>query len=64
MSRQHSKILKSHEIVSCLNDILEDESDGEPFQDSDDDYVMETDSSSSSNESENTVQRDFEPQGN
>lgn len=63
MASQRSKIIKPHEIVSCLNDISEDESDGEPLLYSDDDYVLET-SSNSSDEFENTVQRHFESPGN
>ncbi|GBP60673.1 PiggyBac transposable element-derived protein 4 [Eumeta japonica] len=59
MSRQSRRILKPQEIVSCLNDILEDESDGEPLEYSDDDYELEKSFNSSSDESDDTIQREI-----
>lgn len=48
--------MKPHEIMFCLNDIWEDESDGKPLENVDDDYILENSSSFSFDESENTVQ--------
>ena len=61
MSRQCQKILKPHEIVSGLHDILHDESDGKPLEYSDDDYILESHFISSCDESEDTQRQ---PQGN
>lgn len=47
MSSQRRKVIKPLEILSCVNDILEDESDAEPFEYSDDEYELENSSSSS-----------------
>lgn len=49
--------MNPHKIVSCLNDVLEGESDGEPLEYSDDDYLLESSSSSSCDESEDTTQK-------
>ncbi|KAF5304914.1 hypothetical protein FQR65_LT00798 [Abscondita terminalis] len=59
MSSQRRKILKPEEIVSSLNNILEDESDGEPLEYSDDEYELENSSNSSSDESDNTIHREI-----
>lgn len=62
MSSHRRRILNPQEILSSLNNILEDESDGEPLDHSDDDYELENGSDSSSDESDEIVEREI-PQG-
>ncbi|CAG9786581.1 unnamed protein product [Diatraea saccharalis] len=57
MSSHRRRILNPQEILSSLNNILEDESDGELLDYSDDDYELENGSDSSSDESDETLER-------